>query len=75
MNFLVVENLGDSEQFILGLEFVRIFDVMIDLNNGLTRFRNPDRKYVKRPVIMIITDEKRIPIFFDKKVNYSTGRQ
>ena len=29
----------------------------------------------KRPVNMIITDEKRIPIFFDKKVNYSTGRQ
>ena len=43
----MVENLDDSDQFILGRDFVRNFDVMIDLNNGLMRITNPDRKYVK----------------------------
>ena len=49
MSFLVVENLDDSDQFILGRDFIWNFDVMIDLNNGLIRIRSPDRKYVKRP--------------------------
>ena len=44
LSFLVVENLDDSEQFILSRDFVRSFDVMIDLNNGLIRIKNPDRK-------------------------------
>ena len=64
MSFLVVENLDDAEKFILDRDFVRKFDVMIDLNNGLKRIRNPDRKYVKKPVIRIITDENKVPIFF-----------
>ena len=49
VSFLLVDNLGDSDQFILGHDFVRNFDVMIDLNNGLIRIRNPDRKYVRKP--------------------------
>ena len=44
MSFLVVENLDDADQFILGRDFVRNFDVMIDLSNGLIRIRNPDQK-------------------------------
>ena len=64
MSFLVVENLDDANQFILGRDFVRNFDVMIDLNNGLIRIRNPDRKYVKRPINRIITDENKVPFFF-----------
>ena len=68
MSFLVVENLDDSDQFILGLDFVRNFDVMIDLNNGLISIRNPDRKYVKRTINRIITDENKVPIFLDRKV-------
>ena len=67
MSFLVVENLDDADQFILGRDFVRNFDVMIDLNNGLIRIRNPDRKYVKRPINRIITDENKVPIFLDRK--------
>ena len=63
MRFLVVENLDDSDQFILVRYFVRNFDVMIDLNNGLKMIRNPDRKYVKKPNKTIITDEIRVPIF------------
>ena len=42
--------------------------MMIDLNNGLIRIRNPDRKYVKRPINRIITDENKVPIFLDRKV-------
>ena len=63
MSFLVVENLDDADQFILGRDFVRSFDVMIDLNNGLIRIRNPDRKYVKKPINRIITDEPRYQFF------------
>ena len=35
MSFLVVENSKESDQSILGREFMRNFDVMIDLNDGL----------------------------------------
>ena len=64
MSFLVVENLDGAGQFIFGRYFVRNFDVVIDLNNGLIRNRNPDRKYVKKPINRIITDENKVPIFF-----------
>ena len=57
MSFLVVENLDDSDHFILARDFVRNFDVMIDLNNGLIRIRKPDRKYVKKPINRIKTDQ------------------
>ena len=73
MSFLVVENLDDSDQFILGRAFVRSFDVMIDLNNGLIRIRNPDRKCVKKPINRIITDENKVPIFFRYKGKTTAG--
>ena len=44
MSFLVVENLDESEQFILGRAFIRNFDVTIDLNNAIFRIRNPEKK-------------------------------
>ena len=74
MSFLVVENLNDADQFILGRDFVRNFDVMIDLNNGLIRIRNPDRKYVKKPINMIITDENKVPVFLDRKMKLQPGQ-
>ena len=74
MSFLVVENLDESDQFILGRDFVKNFDVMIDLNNGPIRVRNPDRKYVKKTVCRIITDENKVPIFLDKKVKLQPGQ-
>ena len=74
MSFLVVENLDDSDQFILGRDFDRNFDVMIDLNNGLIRIRKPDRKYVKKPINRIITDENKVPIFLDRKVKLEPGQ-
>ena len=48
MSFLVVENLDESAQFVLGRDFIRNFDVPIDLNNAMFRIRNPDRRYAKK---------------------------
>ena len=74
LSFLVVENLDDADQFILGRDFVRNFDVMIYLNNGLIRIRNPDRKYVKKPINRTITDENNVPYFLDRKVKLQPGQ-
>ena len=74
MSFPVVENLDHADQFILGRDFVRNFDVMIDLNNGLIRIKKPDRKYVKKPINRIITDENKVPIFLDRKVKLQPGQ-
>ena len=68
ISLLVVENLDDTDQFILGPDFVRNFEVFIDLNNGLIRIRNPDRKFVKRPVNSTISDENKIPNFLERKL-------
>ena len=65
---------GQSDQFILGGDFVRNFDVMIDLNNGPVRIRNPDRKYVKKSINRIITDENKIPIVLNRKVRLQPGQ-
>ena len=61
MSFLAVENLDDS-------------DVMIDLNKGLIRIRNPDWKYIKEPINRIITDENKVPIFLDRKIKLQPGQ-
>ena len=74
MSFLVVEILDDADQFILGRDFVRNFNVMIELNNGLIRIRNPDRKYIKKPVNRIITDKNKVPFFLDRKVKLQLGQ-
>ena len=50
MSCLLVENLDESDRFILGRDFVRKFDVTIDLNNAMFRIRNPDRRYAIKPV-------------------------
>ena len=47
---------------------------MIDLNNGLIRVRNPDRKYVKKPINRIITDVNKVPIFLHRKVKVQPGQ-
>ena len=63
MSLLVVENLEESDQFLLGRDFIRNFDVTIDLNNARFRIRNPERKYVIRSVNLIITNGCKAPIF------------
>ena len=68
MSFLVVENLDESDQFILGRNFMRNFDVTIDLNDGLIRIKDPERKYEKKPINKILINQAKVPIFLDRKV-------
>ena len=56
MSFLVVENLDESDQFILGRDFIRNFNVAIDLNNAMFRIRNPARRYAIKPVNLIMAN-------------------
>ena len=58
MSFLVVENLDESDQLILGRDFVRNFDVTINLNDGLIRIKDPE----------ILIDQAKVSIFLDRKV-------
>ena len=64
----MVENLDELDQFILDRDFIRNFDVTIDLNNAMFRIRNPDRKYVIKPVNLIMANEKKAPVFLNRRV-------
>ena len=68
MSFLVVENLDESDQFILGRNFIRNFDVTIDLNNAMFRIRNPDRRYAIKPVNLKMANENKAPVFLSRRV-------
>ena len=58
----------ESGQFILGRDFIRKFDVTNDLNNAMFRTRNPERKYVIKPVNSIIANENQAPVFLSSRV-------
>ena len=68
MSFLVVEKLDESDQFILGRDFVCNFNVTINLNDGLIRFKDPERKYEKKPLYKLLINQAKLPIFLDRKV-------
>ena len=63
-----MENLDESDQFILGRDFIRNFDVTIDLNNAILRIRNPERKYVIKPVNLIMANKIKAPVFLSRRV-------
>ena len=67
MSFLVIENLDESDQFILVRDFVRYFDVTFDLNYGLIRIKDSERKYEKKPLNKILINQTKVPIFLDQK--------
>ena len=69
MSFLVVENLDESDQFILGRDFIRNFDVTIDLNNAMFGIQNPDRRYAIKPVNLIMANENKAPVFLSRRVS------
>ena len=73
MSFLVVENLDESDQFILGRDFIRNFDVTIDLSNAMFRIRNPDRRYAIKPVNLIMANENKAPEFLSRRVRLKTN--
>ena len=62
MSLLVVENLNESDQLILGRDFIRNFDETIDLNNAMFRIRNPEKKYVIKPVNLIMANENKAQV-------------
>ena len=66
--FLLVENLDGSDQFILGRDFIRKFDVTIDLINAMFKIRNPERKYVIKPLSLIMANENKNPVFLSRRV-------
>ena len=64
----MVENLDESDQFILGRHFIRSFDVTIDLSNAMFRIRNPDRRYAIKPVNLIMANENKAPVFLSRRL-------
>ena len=68
MSVLVVDNLDESDQFILGRDFIRNFDVTIDLNNAMFRIRNPERKYVIKPVNLKMANANKAPVSLSRRV-------
>ena len=68
MSFLVVENLDESDQFNLGRDFIRNFDVTKDLNNAMFRIRNPEKNYVIKPVNLIMAIENKAPVLLSRRV-------
>ena len=63
-----MEKMDKSDQFILGRDFVRNFNVTIDLNDGLIRIKDPERKYEKKSLKKILINQAKVPIFLDRKV-------
>ena len=74
MSFLVAENLDESDHIILGRDFVRNFDVTIDLSDGLIRTKDPERKYQKKPLNKILINQAKAPIFLDRKVRLKSNQ-
>ena len=48
--------------------FIRNFDVTIDLNNAMFRIRNPEKKLVIKTVILIKTKESKAPVFLSRRL-------
>ena len=69
MSFLVVENLDESDLFILGRDFLRKFDLTISLNDEY--IKEPERKYEKKPVNKILINQAKVPSKGDKSIKLS----
>ena len=74
MSFLVVEILDESDQFILGRDFVRNLNVTLNLNDGLIRIKDPERKYEKKPLNKILINQAMVRIFLDRKVRLKSNQ-
>ena len=59
----------ESDQFTLGRNFVRNFDVTIDINDGLIRLKDPERKYEKKSIKKLLINKAKVPTFLDRKVD------
>ena len=72
----MVENPDESDQFSLGRDLIINFDVTIGLNKAMFRIRNPDRKYVIKPVNLIMANKNKAPVFLSRRLRLKgTKRQ
>ena len=62
MRFFIIENLG-ADEMILGRDFLKSYDVSVDVPNNKMQIRNPDQTYV---INTIHTTNKRLPIHVAK---------
>ena len=69
----MVENLDESDQFILGRDFIKKFDVTIDLKNAMFRIQNPERKYVIKPVNLTMAKENKAPVYLSRRVRLTAN--
>ena len=68
MSFLVMENFRRIRSIHPGEGLLRNFDVTIDLNDGLIRIKDPERKYEKKPLDKNLLNQAKVPIFLDRNV-------
>ena len=64
----MVENLDGSDKIYLGSNFIRNFDITIDIKNAMFRIRYPERKYVIKPLNLIMVNENKFPLFLNRRV-------
>ena len=69
MSLLVVENLDEYDQFILGRDFIRNFGLTIDFNNAMFRIWNPEGNNVSKPVNLIMANEIKAPVILCRRVS------
>ena len=62
MRFFIIENLG-ADEIILGRDFLKDYDVSVDVPNNKITIRNPNRTYV---INTIHQTNKRLPIHIGK---------
>ena len=74
MSFLEVKNIDESDQFILGRDFIKNFDVTIDLNNAIFRIRNPERKYVVKSLNLIMANENKA-VFLSRRLRLKANEE
>ena len=63
-----MKNLDESDQLVLGRDFIKNFDVKIYHNNAMFRIRNPEKKYVTKSVNLIKTQECKAPVFLSRSL-------
>ena len=71
----MVENLDESDQFILGRDFIKKFDVTIDLKNAMFRIQNPEKKYVIKPVNLTMAKENKAPVYLSRRVRLTANER
>ena len=67
MSFLMMENLDKSDQINLDRDFIGNFGVTTDRNKVMLRIRNLERKYVIKPINLIMANENKAPVFLSRR--------